>query len=553
MENNENEIVTTAPVEVTAQPAPRQGVRRLMLEHGASTSIPWLALVLSCVFGVGTMFLFGGGLGKTLSVVLFYALLAPFIIGGNRKPRWQSFLLLAPVIMLAASFTLFAKTGATLLGRFLLVVIGLLQLIYMGNNISDVDPSLPTALRKELFVVPVGYTSANLVPSFRCLNKGGNKKGAPWKVIIGLAISIPIVCVLLMLFSSADPAFDALINDFFDLISFDIGEIIVKLFFGGIVGVLVYSLVMTLRSGYSPNRVKREAKHWCDSTVASTIVFAATAVFVLFIIVEIKYLFVGNKLPEGIGSYAEYARRGVFELSLIALLTFAAVTFFNIFAKRTEKGSVPMVLKVALTLASVCTIVIVISAFYRLCCDVFYFGLTNNRVFAFVFVVCIGLCMVALIAKIWIKRLRLSSVVTALAIVFLTLFACCNPDKLCADYNTSRYLSNGTKIDMEYMSTLSCAAAPAMERLYLGAQDDEVKEVAIGMIAKYYYYGDKQSTSLDDITFGAWNTDAQNAINIWQKYKPARDAYTDLKAKYQDVYVYHGYYSDDDAGLEIND
>src|SRR5699024_7320493 len=70
---------------------------------------------------------------------------------------------------------------------------------------------------------------------------------------------------------------------------------------------------------------EKEKRLW-DSITAITILIILNFVYLLFVAIQFKYFF-GAHLAEGF-TYAEYARRGFFELILVMLMNWTILTSF---------------------------------------------------------------------------------------------------------------------------------------------------------------------------------------------------------------------------------
>lgn len=537
------------PVAPPAPPVNRGNTaRREKLDKAASTCFPWAMLVAAAVFSLlfchfGVINHSIGGVGYPIAIAVFYLIFTPFILTRDHRPRWQSLLLLVPIAALQIAFVFIPRSFGTALFSFCLMIA---QLVFMGR--CSESPLVSFRGIGDIFRVTLGYTFGNIAGTYSSLGKkrseDSKKSGTFVKVLIGIGIALPVMLVLIILLSVADPAFGDVIGKIFDFINFNIINEIGVVILAVPMTLLLFPYIMTLRSGYAPERSKGELKRWCDPTVAAIVSFAASLVYILFIIVEIKYLFVGNVLPEGFASFAEYARQGVFELCFATVLTFAAVIFFTVFAKKDENGKTSLLLRVALSLVTVCSMVVVISAFYRLCCDVYYFGLTVNRIFAFVFTAFLAVSLLILLCKQWVEKLPVASSVVAVGICLLTVFSCCGADRICAEYNVDRYLRDGTKIDMNYIAELDYSAAPAVEKLYNNAKDEKIKEQALGLIAYYYYNGgevwEDGSNELTKQPLGNWTVAAQQAVNAFERCGSPKPECMDVLKDF-DIYAYDMY------------
>lgn len=521
------------PAQIPVQPIPvYQPVQRVneasvqrtkkVLENTNGVS-SWILFVLSLIFGA----MFSGlmitndsnGLGLTLIVIVYYCFFTPFIVTGGGKTRKSAWILLIPILLLALSATLFASLQGRFLAVLLMIVLMPMQLMLMSGCTQNKVVSFHGFI--DIFKVFFGYTFANIATAFRTLGKTeGKKKGSGIKVIIGLLISIPVLIVLIALFAKADAAFAHMIKTIINFIEFDFGKLILDVMLGAVIAVFVFSGVLTLRSGHTPDKKEFKEVHWLDSTIASTVVFAAAAVYLIFVFFQIEYLFIGAKLPAGM-TYAKYAHKGVAELSWAIFLTFIVCACIRVFAKRKENGKIPVVLRAALTLVTAATFIVCASAFYRIFIYIDAYGLTVTRVSAAFFIGGLTLSLVALVIAFWFDKLRIAPFVAAIVVACICGFNLINVDRVVAKVNVDRHLYQGKEFDFEYVydDGLSCGIMPEVERLYKNSKDSETRELAEGLMAMYYYEGSWSEGGFIEpnvgLEFGDWTLDHQIAYEIY--------------------------------------
>lgn len=527
-------------VQVPVQVPQQQGTpvvserRRKLLENTSSVS-SWILLVLSILYGaIFSAFMVtntSGGLGLTLLVVIFYCLFTPFIVTGGGKTRKSAWLLLIPIVALAASATLFAGTAGRFLAVVLMLVLMPMQLMLMGGCTQNKIVSFSGFI--DIFKVFFGYTFGNIGAAFTSLGKTeGKKKGSAIKVIIGLLISIPVLIVLIALFAKADAAFAHFVNTVVDFINFDLGKLIADILIGAVLAVYIFSNVLTLRSGHQPDKKEGKEIRWLDSTIAATVLFAAAAVYLIFVFIQIEYLFIGAALPAGM-TYSEYAHKGVSELSWAIFLTFAVCAAIRFFAKKKENGKISAVLRAALTVVAAATFVVCLSAFYRIFIYIDAYGLTVARVSAVMFILVLTLSLAALVVAFWIDKLRIAPFVAAIVVGAVCVFNIINVDRLVVSVNVDRYLNDGKDFDFAYIyeDDLACGTMPEIERLYKNAKNEEHKKLAQGIMAMYFYDGTYDTLSNTELDFGNWTFDHQRAYEIYlangSPTKADRDYYYD--------------------------
>ncbi len=130
----------------------------------------------------------------------------------------------------------------------------------------------------------------------------------------------------------------------------------------------------------------------------SVALFTLCAVYIVFIMVQINYLFgaFGGTLPDGF-SYAEYARRGFFELCAIAAINLAILLAANIVSRipRSENR----LLRICNLCIAVLTLLLLTTAAAKMGLYIAAYGLTVKRVMVSVFLVWIAVVFVCVIVQ----------------------------------------------------------------------------------------------------------------------------------------------------------
>lgn len=163
-------------------------------------------------------------------------------------------------------------------------------------------------------------------------------------------------------------------------------------------------------------------------------------------------------------TYAEYARRGFWQLLMVTLLTLAVLAAAARWASRDTPADRAWFRGLLGGLALL-TLVIVASALYRMHVYEQAYGFTRLRVLVSAVELALGVVFAMVLVAV--ARLRggwLPQAVVATGVVTLLGLAALNPDQFIADRNIDRYRHSG-RIDTPYLSRLSADAVPALDRL----------------------------------------------------------------------------------------
>ncbi|MEU0546022.1 DUF4153 domain-containing protein [Nocardia sp. NPDC005978] len=193
---------------------------------------------------------------------------------------------------------------------------------------------------------------------------------------------------------------------------------------------------------------------------------ALTLLFALFLASRLAAMFGGDAyvMSNGGLTYAEYARTGFWQLSIVSMLTLAVIAIVQRTAAQ-ESTADRLWLRLAVGAVSVLTLVIVASALHRMWVYQEAYGFTILRLLVEVLELWIGLVYLMVLASLvklrrdWVPR----AAIGAAAATLLTL-AAINPELLIAERNVDR-AAHGKRIDLYYLSDLSPDILPALDRL----------------------------------------------------------------------------------------
>ncbi len=276
----------------------------------------------------------------------------------------------------------------------------------------------------------------------------------------GLLIAIPALFVFGSLLASADAVFQELIGDLFN---WDLYEIFSHAFWIGFwAWVMAGFLRMTFL--FREGAAKPAGYRGLLGAVEVSIVLGSLiALFAGFVIVQFRYLFGGVEALRSVVnlSYAEYARRGFFELVTVAALALGFLLLLHWLLKKSDphgERSFRWLSAIVIGLLYV----IMASALYRMRLYQIEFGLTELRLYTTAFMGWLALVFVwfgVTVLRGQSNRFAFGALASGLAV--LLVLNVLNPDDFIVRANTGR-VEAANPFDASYVVGLSADAVPAL-------------------------------------------------------------------------------------------
>lgn len=302
-----------------------------------------------------------------------------------------------------------------------------------------------------LLFSPIKYISIPFADRLAECRRDGRKKNAKLMyIILGLAIALPMLAVMLSLLSSADPVFREVINDMFGRIvfSWDIVGIVIFCFE---IFLFVYGIVVKAPKGDLGQNVSNNKKY--VAIVGSTITIVLTVFYLLFVVVQIVYLFMNKGgLPDGM-TYSRYARNGFYQLLIVAILNVLIVLLFQAIFEES------VVLKSSLFVMCICTYVMIASAAVRMCMYIEEYDLTYLRLNTLWMLTATGVVLLGVIIKLFSQRLHMFSYIFFVVMILFTAYAFMKPGAVIARYNTTHTHAE-RRVDMKYLLNIGNDGMP---------------------------------------------------------------------------------------------
>lgn len=324
----------------------------------------------------------------------------------------------------------------------------------------------------EFITTPIALGISNLKTFFGFLKNDKQiniKNQTTASIIKGVVFALPVIFVLLVLFSNADPIFNKYVGSFLDTIS-------ERLLTSSVIFVALFITLMSQHSKRS--EVSEQIFDFSHKIYELLIISGSVAIlFATFLAIQFRYLF--NQVSEselasiGIQSltYSEYINKGFFELIFASVIASGVIIYTLHFLHNLSKER-KLILQIILAILTLEVGLLIFSDFRRLDLYQAAHGLTRAREFGFIFLVwlslMLGILLITVITKLKSKYFFFSILlITLTTLISLNLF---NLDGLIA----KKYQPTvNQEIDYLYISTLSSDAHP----IWLGVINEAEKTI----------------------------------------------------------------------------
>ncbi len=450
------------------------------------TSLDAVFVLLTFVCGYLFVWLIrpeGLGFGVTLFTFIFCGITLLYLKKRAVLIPRQSHLWLALILLSALNFSLFSNVS--------LQFINLLFL--MGFTVYWIAVLNATRLEKKIgnYFLPDMVNQLFHVPfrNFGCASKiikGTAVKNKKSKVLLasvcGALAMIPILWVVISLLIQADEAFQIMMQQ---LIS-SVGELFVNFLLRLLPAFLVGSYLFGLQYG------NIEKRHLDSITAEKALNYsqnckklpAAASITALCLLCGVYLIFFGtqavslfsafsSQIPNGI-TYAEYARRGFFELCKVAFINLGVLAVSSVFtAKNNTEHKVLRSISVFLSIE---TLLLITTAISKMVLYINSYGLTQKRVYTSCFMIVLFAVFCILIAAQF-KKINLTKGIVLVCTACFMVLCYANVDGFIAKYNIDRY-EQGTlqTIDVNLLYYAPDASKPYALELYEHTPNPQLKQ-----------------------------------------------------------------------------
>lgn len=329
----------------------------------------------------------------------------------------------------------------------------------------------------------------NIGVSLKSLFTSGNgDKKTVGKALVGILCAVPMLIIVVPLLIKSDDAFSGMMSSIFTG-SGNVFVTVLKAVFGAIISMFVISYGFSLKAGRI-SKVKEGKFAGIENVYLISFLSAIAVCYLLYLFSQLAYFFSAFKgfLPNDTITYSEYARKGFFEMCIIAVINISVVLFSIMLAKK-QGGKVCLGLKAIATFISVFTLIIIATAISKMVLYISEYGMTVLRITTSAFMIFLGIVFIAIILRIYINKINIVKTALIAAGCIVLILGTVNVNAVSAKYNYNAYKSGQLKksIDVQSFYNLGDEGIPYVVRLACGKDKDAAKEAQRYLAEAYLY------------------------------------------------------------------
>ena len=439
---------------VNPPPAPKP---RLFDRKAEDVAAAIITVILS-ILGVSALLWDGLRLGYTLTYDALFILSTAYMLRKGSRPAPVPLILGLLSLICSWSFFITSNVSVRLVALAATAFGGVVWLASLSGSRSS-GGDFGTL---GLFFGSIIRALADLPRALASLfSKRDGKSSAAGKILVGVLCAVPLLFVVVPLLLSSDLAFSSLM----DRLVGDVGTIFQKIVLGLIVSVFLIAGLFSLRYGAERSRVPASGKGLSALSVGAFL-WALDAVYLIYLFSQLAYFFsaFSGILPDGYTfSYAEYARRGFFELCAVAAINLAVI-LAAIAASEKKSGGIPWGVRLPALFTVAVTFVMIGTSAAKMIMYINVYGMTVMRVCTCAFMLWMATVFVAALLRLFVRRLDVTVTAAVSGLLILAVLGVGNVNSFIARYNYDRYLSSA-KVDVQYFADLRDEGVPYLCKL----------------------------------------------------------------------------------------
>ena len=494
---------------------------------------------------------FNMGIGATVSFTTALFLSYAYVSKKDMKIDGLHKVTFFMMAFLCIPFTLYNNRMALAMD-FVTLLFGTLYWVYSANGKERKSSG---NYFSDFFVGCFAYPLMNYGAMFPAIfrKNDGKKNGNIKWIILGLIIAIPFVGIVSALLMESDEMFEIMFSFIFDNFLSRVLEYVLYTIFGLPIAMAFFSAWYTKYiedKKYSlmpkSQTVQKTNRYVVPLALVYSVIIPVCVVYFLYLISQVSYFisFIADNLLPKDFTIVDYARRGFFELCVIAVINLAVIILMVSFSKRPQ-GKTAVGVKAITIIMSAFTMIFIVTAIYKMSMYIKKYGYTPMRIDTAVFMIFLFVIFVTIILHQIFGKINLFKTTTVILLLFLGVFNVMNVDAFVAKENIRMY-KNG---QIEWMGTdllyrLDDSAyeyiVPFAEEENNGLTKEDNKALHSAIRSRKTQL--KYSSGYEDMSeaFPSFNVSRYKVCKILNRYDEEK-----YEKMYRDNYYNDDYYNDD--------
>ncbi len=443
-----------------------------------SDLVVFLFTIIS-IFATARLVIFGGfNSGFSVGICSVIVISAIYLFSKECKDKFFCFLLFSGALVLSASYSVTNDFLIKFLTFVYIVFICATLFVTLSGNTSAGGGTYSYIF--DIVVKTFDAVLDNLMLPMRSAkesSKNGGSKNLIY-LLIGVGISVPVVCVVLPLLATSDVAFGTLISKVFSNLFAFICAIVTTV----IITPFAYAFLFSMKKKDLKDKSAPAIPDKTPKVVINTILSVLSVVYIVYLFSQLAYISKAFAflLPEGY-SAAEFARSGFFQMAVIAFINFAILFLCSALVKKTESKKLPVFTKSLLIFLCVFTVFYISTAFIKMMKYISLYGLTRLRVLTSIFMLMLAVIFIIILLRLIFTKFKYIKAIILVCTLTMISVSITDINTLIADYNYNQYKQGNIEIDIEQLRSLGLSAFPTLVKLS-EEKDEKVKYDAIDAI-----------------------------------------------------------------------
>ena len=402
------------------------------------------------------------GINVILFNIPFLIFLIYYLLKNDLVKNKNGLLFLIPIIILSMNYFIFNNFYSRI-NKFIIPLFYIIMIIYTVN-----PPKTITNFIIKIFseiIKPFDYIEEVQKELKEYENKLSKESKTIIQIIKSTIIILPIVILVLLLLTSADSLFDNILGETLSLIF----KMLRPTFIMRILSILFFFFYISLSLIYIKKDLtieEDEEKEENNSNITIKLLLTVlNIIYIIFDLIQIHSLFLHN--INSSFNYADYARRGFFQLMIISFINFSIILF-----SKSKKDSYVKIMSIIILIL---TGIIICSSFYRMFLYEQAYGYTILRLGVYVILVTEMILIIPTILYVLKENINILNYYVIVITGVYTIINLFSVDNIITNNNIKRYYKIN-KIDIYYLENNNYDNIPLLISLKKQCSDNYLKD-----------------------------------------------------------------------------